>query len=194
MIAGINGILELVGSDYAIINVNGIGFHVYVPTSTLGTLGNIGKPVKLYTHLHFREDSITLYGFAVPEELQLFQTLLVVAGVGPKLALAVLSAITVEQAVMAIVSGSINILTVVPGMGKKTASRIILELKDKIAAGFVAPPAAQLSQENADMLAALISLGYSVSEATRAITSLPPSSDLNLEDKIKLALGYFAQK
>ena len=194
MIASLRGTLESLGSDWAIINVNGIDFQVYIPTSTLSTLGNIGKQVKLYTHLHFREDSITLYGFASPEELQLFQTLLGVAGVGPKLALTALSAISVEQAVMAIATGSIDLLTLVPGMGKKTASRIVLELKDKIGAGLVTAPAAQLAQENSDVLSALTSLGYSASEATRAVATLSPSSDLSLEEKIKLALQYFGGK
>ena len=194
MIASLHGTLESLGSDWAIINVNGIGLQVYMPTSTMSTLGAIGKEVHLHTHLVLREDSITLYGFASAEELELFQILIGVSGLGPKLALAMLSAMSVEQVSIAIATGSVDLLTVIPGIGKKMAERLILELKDKIGAGLIATPAAQLVQENAEVLAALTSLGYSVTEASRAVASLPPSSDLNLEEKVKLALQYFGGK
>ncbi len=194
MIASLHGTLESLGSNWAIINVNGVGFQVYMPTSTLSTVGTIGKEVHLHTHLVLREDNATLYGFASTEELELFQTLLGVSGVGPKLALAVLSAMSVEQVSMAIATGSVDLLRIVPGIGKKTAERLILELKDKIRAGLIATPAAQLAQENTDVLAALTSLGYSISEATRAVATLPLSSDLSLEEKVKLALQYFGSK
>ena len=194
MIAGLNGKLESLGSEWAIINVGGISFQVYMSTSTLSSLGTIGKEVKLHTHLHLREDNATLYGFASAEELGLFQTLIGVSGLGPKLALSMLSAMNVEQLTMAIATGSADLLTVIPGIGKKMANRLILELKEKIGAGWVTTPAAELAQENADVLAALTSLGYSVSEASRAVATLPPSSDLSLEEKIKLALQYFTAK
>jgi len=193
MIASLHGTLELLGSDWAIINVNGIGFRVYMPTSTLSTLGTTGKEVHLHTHLIIRDDGVILYGFSLIEELELFQTLIGVSGLGPRLALSMLSTMSVEQATMAIATGSINLLTAVPGIGKKMAERIILELKDKIGAGLIAAPATQLVQENADVLAALISLGYSVSEASRAIATLP-SSDISLEEKIRLALQYLGGK
>ncbi len=194
MIAGLRGKLESLGSDWAIIDVGGVSFQVYMPTSTLSTLGTIGEEVKLHTHLHLREDNAALYGFASADELGLFQTLISVSGLGPKLALAMLSAMSVEQLTMAIATGSSDMLTVVPGVGKKVANRLILELKEKIGAGWITTPAAQLAQENTDVLAALTSLGYSVSEATRAVATLPPSSDLSLEEKIKLALQYFGGK
>ncbi len=193
MIASLHGRLESLGSDWAVINVGGIGFQVYMPTSTLSTLSTIGEEVKLYTHLHLREDNATLYGFASADELGLFQTLITVSGLGPKLALAMLSAMNVEKLTMAIASGSTDLLIVVPGIGKKVANRLILELKDKIGAGWITTPAA-LAQENTDVLAALTSLGYSVSEANRAVATLPPSSDLSLEEKLKQALGYFGGK
>lgn len=194
MIASLHGRLESLGSDWAIIDVGGIGFQVYMPTSTLSTLGATGEEVQLYTHLHLREDNATLYGFASADELRLFQTLLGVSGLGPRLALAMLSAMSVEKLTMAIVTGSVDLLTVVPGIGKKVANRIILELKEKIGAGWVTTPGVQLAEENTDVLAALTALGYSVSEASRAVASLPPSPDLSLEEKIKLALQYFASK
>jgi len=191
MIASLYGRLDSLSTDSAVINVGGIGFQVYMPTSTLSTLGTVGKEVKLHTHFHLREDNATLYGFATSDELGLFQTLIGVSGLGPKLALAMLSAMSVEQLAMAIATGSTDMLTTVPGVGKKMASRIVLELKEKIGAGLIATPAAQLAQENTDVLAALTALGYSVVEATHAVATLPPDQNLSLEEKIKLALQYF---
>lgn len=194
MIASLHGRLESLGSDSAIINVGGIGFQVYMPTSTLSTLGTIGEEVQLYTHFHLREDNATLYGFASADELRLFQTLIAVSGLGPKLALGMLSVMSVDKLTMAIATGSVDLLTIVPGIGKKVANRLVLELKEKIGAGWVTTPGVQLAEENTDVLAALTSLGYSVSEASRAVASLPPSSELSLEEKIKLALQYFTTK
>ncbi len=194
MIASLHGTLESLGSNWAIINVNGIGFQVYMPTSTLSTLGTMGKEVHLHTHLHLREDSVALYGFASAEELELFQILLGVSGIGPRLALAMLSAMSVEQVSMAIATGSVDLLKTIPGIGKKMAERLVLELKDKIGAGLLAIPAAQLAQENTDVIAALTSLGYSVAEASRAVATLPSSSDLSLEERVKLALQYFTAR
>ena len=194
MIASLHGTLESLGSDWAIININGVGLQVYMPTSTLSTLGATGKEAHLHTHLVLREDSITLYGFAATEEVELFQILIGVSGLGPRLALAVLSTMSVEQASLAIATGSVDLLTVIPGIGKKMAERLIVELKDKIGVGLIAAPSAQLAPENNNVLAALTSLGYSISEATRAVATLPLSSDLDLEEKVKLALQYFSGK
>ena len=193
MIASLKGTIQALGTDWAIVNVNGIGFQVYMPTSTLSTLGATGEEVELHTHLHLREDNATLYGFASAEELGLFQTLIGVSGLGPKLALSMLSAMSVEKLTMAIASGSADLLSEIPGIGKKMAERLIVELKGKIAAGWIGAPA-ELAEENADVLAALTSLGYSVREATRAVAALPPDQKLALEEKIKLALGYFTSK
>jgi len=165
-----------------------------MPTSTLSTLGAIGKEVRLNTYLHLREDNVALYGFASAEELGLFQNLLSVSGIGPKLALAALSAMNIEKLTMAIVTGSVDLLTEIPGIGKKTANRLILELKDKLGAGWITTPGVQLAEENAEVLAALTSLGYSVTEAARAVASLPPASELSLEERVKLALQYFTTK
>ena len=194
MIASLHGTLESLGGDGAVINVNGIGFRVYMPTSTLSSLGKIGGEVSLHTYLHLREDSATLFGFAAADELRLFQTLLGVSGLGPKLALAMLSAMSLEQLTMAIATGSTDLLTMVPGVGKKVANRLILELKDKIGAGWITTPGIQLAEENTDVLAALTSLGYSASEASRAVASLPSDTELSLEEKIKLALQFSGGK
>jgi len=194
MIASLQGKIESLGGDWAIINVGGIGFQVYMPTSTLSTLGNTGEEVNLHTHFHLREDNATLYGFASAEELGLFRTLLSVSGLGPKLALAMLSAMNVEKLTMAIATSSVDLLTEISGVGKKLASRLILELKEKMGAGWVGAPMAEIAQENTEVVAALTYLGYSVSEASRAVATLPPSSDLSLEEKIKLALQYLGGK
>jgi Holliday junction DNA helicase RuvA len=194
MIARLQGKLEAIAADSVIVNVGGVGFQVFLPTSTLSTIGNVGKEVELYTHLHVREDILALYGFGSADELRLFQILTSVSGIGPKLGLSMLSAMNTEQLTMAIATGNADLLTAVPGIGKKIASRIILELKDKIGAGWITTAATEITQENTDVLGALISLGYSAAEASRAIASLPKSGNLSLEEKIKLALQYFGGK
>ena len=195
MIASLKGKLESLGTGFAIIDVGGVGFQVFMPTSTQSQLGSSGEEVKLHTHLHLREDNATLFGFASSEEQGLFQSLINVSGLGPKLALAMLSAMNVEQLTTAIASGNTDLLNQIPGIGKKMANRLVVELKDKLAVGWAATPVSQVAQENTDVLAALTSLGYSVSEATQAVTSLPTSAaELSLEEKIKLALGYFGGK
>ena len=194
MISSLNGKVESLGSEWAIINVGGIGFQVFMPTSTLSTMGTAGKEVRLYTHFHLREDNATLYGFGSADELAVFQSLIGVTGLGPKMALAMLSAMSVEQLVTAIATGSADLLTVIPGIGKKVASRIVLELKEKIGAGWITTPTTQFAQENMDVLSALTALGYSAAEAAKAVTTLPAATDLSLEEKIKLALAYFGGK
>jgi len=190
MIASLQGVVASLGGDWAIVDVGGIGFRVYMPTSVLSTLGKVGEEVKLYTHLHLKDDDVSLYGFGSADELQLFETLIGVSGLGPRLALAMLSTLNVDQLAMAIATGSTDVLTAVPGIGRKMADRLVLELRDKIGAGLIATPAAQAAQENSDVLAALTSLGYSVAEASRAVATLPAGSDLALEERIKLALQY----
>ena len=193
MIASLSGRIESLGSDAAVINVGGVGFQVYMPTSALTTLGREGDTVKVYTHTHVREDAITLYGFPTAEELWLFETLLGVTGLGPKLALAMLSSLTPDQIRMAIATGSTEMLDMIPGVGKKVASRIILELKEKIGAGLTVSAAPE-TKENADVLAALTALGYSPAEAVKAVANLPADAKLKLEEKVKLCLQFLGSK
>lgn len=194
MIASLEGKLEALGGDWITVNVSGIGFQVFTPTSTLSQLGAIGGEVKLYTHLHLREDNVSLFGFASTQELNMFKALLNVSGLGPRLALAMLSAMDAEQLVVAIASGNADLLTGIPGIGKKMANRLVLELKDKLGAGLIASPMAELAQDNADVLAALTALGYSAAESTRALATLPRDQSLSLEEKVRLALAYFGGK
>jgi Holliday junction DNA helicase RuvA len=192
MIATLEGILEYRGNDSIIIDVSGIGFRVYVPSSTLSQLGAVKGKVSLYTHLHVREDNISLYGFASSEELALFKNLISVSGIGAKLGLAILSALTPEQIVMAITSGDIDLLSQAPGVGKKMAGRLVVELRGKLEKEWkeVALP---LAPENTDVIAALTGLGYSLAEATKAISKLPDSEKLSLEEKIRMALQQMAR-
>ena len=194
MISSLHGKIESLGSDQAIINVGGIGFQLYMPTTALTTLGSPGDEVNVFTHLHVREDNVALYGFTSAEELWLFETLIGVSGLGPRLALAMLSSLSPEQITTAIATSSIEVLEMIPGIGKKVANRIILELKDKIGAGWIATPATGIAQENTDVLAALTSLGYSAAEATKAVANLPTDSTLDLEGKIKIALQYLGSR
>jgi Holliday junction DNA helicase RuvA len=193
MIASLQGIIDAIGTDSMIVNVKGVGFKVSVPTSVLSDLGLIGREVKLYTHLHVREDEMSLYGFGSIDELRLFETLITVSGLGPKTALGMLSAMNADQLAMAIASGSVEILTTIPGIGKKTADRLILELKDKVGGVMVSTPAGRAAQENAEVVTALVSLGYSVTEATHAVSTLPTGQKISLEEKITLALQYLGK-
>jgi len=191
VISSLAGTLEAISADFVVVNVGGVGFKVFLPTSDISEVGNPGGKVKLFTHLHVREDNISLFGSTSQEEIGLFEVLIGVSGIGPKLALAMLSTMAPEKLAAAIATSNSTVLTQVPGIGKKTAERIILELKDKVSAGMLAISAPELAPENAEVLAALVSLGYSTTEAAQAVSSLPRNSKLELEEKIRLALGYF---
>jgi Holliday junction DNA helicase RuvA len=194
MIASLEGKVESVGGEGAVINVGGVGFKVFMPTSDIAAMGKPGQQVKVYTHLHVREDNLSLYGFNSVEGLWIFETLIGVTGLGPKLSLALLSALSPEQITTAIATSSVEMLDMVPGVGKKVAHRIILELKEKIGAGWIITPATQIAQENTDVLAALTALGYSAGEAVKAVAALPDDAKLKLEEKVKLALQYLGNK
>ena len=192
MIATLEGTLQYQGTDSAIVEVGGIGFQVYIPSLTLNKLGAIGDKVSLHTHLHLREDNVSLYGFASGEELALFKNLISVSGVGPKVALALLSALDPQQLAVAITSGNIEFISQVPGIGKKMASRLVVELKGKLEREWK-DLALPLAPEDTDAVAALTSLGYPLSEATQAVSALAYSGELSLEEKVKLALQQLAK-
>lgn len=193
MIATVRGELRARGSDSVIVEVGGVGFYLEVPLSTLEDLGDVGESVRLYTRLLVRDDALALYGFSSPEELDLFDLLLGVSGIGPKLALALLSTISAESARLAIAREDIDSLVRVPGIGRKTASRLVLELKGKIDISRLAlAGTTAVSPEQSELLDVLTSLGYSTAEARAAVASLPPEAmDLSLEERIRLALQYF---
>jgi Holliday junction DNA helicase RuvA len=194
MIYAVNGLLEQINNDSVVIKAGYISFMLYVPGSTIKNLGTAGKNVTLFTHLYFREDVIALYGFYSEGELKLFQKLIGISGIGPKVALGLLSAFEPEQLVSAIISDNVDLIYQAPGVGKKTAARIILELKPKLEKEDIGIFTATLSEANADLISALTGLGYSIREASQVVSSIPDSKDLSLEERIKIALQNLAAR
>ncbi|HUX86776.1 MAG TPA: Holliday junction branch migration protein RuvA [Chloroflexota bacterium] len=192
MITAVRGILEMVGPDWAVVGVGGLSLRVFAPTTTLSTLPAIGQRVHLHTYFQVREDALALYGFQSPDDLALFEQLIGVSGVGPRLALAMLSSAPSEILRVAIASEKAENLTKIPGIGRKLAGRLILELRGKIvspeqAAGAVEPT------PDADVTQALVGLGYSPADALAAVRSLGTTPPTDLEDRIRQALRFFAR-
>ncbi|HHU77445.1 MAG: Holliday junction branch migration protein RuvA [Caldicoprobacterales bacterium] len=191
MYAYISGILEELDSQRVVIDVNGIGYSVFVPGSILQRLPSIGGRIKLFTYMHLREDCQDLYGFLEKEEKQFFEKLITVSGVGPKAALGMLSAFSVQQLAIAIVTGDRKTLCNAPGIGRKTADRIILELQDKIDKNSIGIPKSTSSpihkwtDERMEALEALQALGYSSADAEQALSGLEEKDTSTL---IRLAL------
>ena len=188
MISSLRGKVELLGADWVVVGVGGIGYKVFMSTATLSQIQNASE-VKLFTHLQVREDALTLYGFTTYEELGIFETMLDVSGIGAKLALGLLSAFRAGDLATIIATGNVDMLCTVPGVGKKTAARIVLELKDKISKSWAATPLGTAGAVDGEVLAVLTSLGYTGAEAARAVVNLPKDAGLSLEDKIKMALA-----
>lgn len=193
MIGQLHGRLLEKSPTRVLLDVNGVGYEIMIPLSTYEQLGSAGEITTLLTHLHVREDALQLYGFGTTNEKQLFQMLLAVNGVGPKLAQGILSGCSVERFCTHVKQNAVSALTRIPGVGKKTAERLVMELRDRIArfdskgdeSGAPAGPAA-LSEE---ALLALISLGYPRPEAEKAIRqALAEHGELALEELIKQAL------
>ncbi len=190
MIASLEGTIASVHRDHAVILVGGLGFKVYAPATTLDRLV-AGEGAFLHTVLIVREELFALYGFLTTAEREVFETLLKVNGVGPRLALAILGTITVDHLRGAVFSEKADILMRVPGIGKKTAQKIVLELKDKLTADVADAPAFAFSDINGDVMDALVALGYSVVEAQTAIQALPADAPETVEDRVRLALQFF---
>lgn len=191
MIERITGQVVAFGQHDVVIMVGSVGLRVQVPPTVRDILDGVGQTVMLYTHLQVREDGLTLYGFATPEERALFETLLNVSGVGPRIALAVIGTLTVEHVHNAVAREDPDILTRVPGVGKKLAQKLIFELKDKLVIEPL-PGVSALSELDTDVLAALTALGYSVVEAQAALQSIPRDAPADIEERVRLALQYFA--
>jgi Holliday junction DNA helicase RuvA len=189
MIAVIQGPLLLNARDHLIVMASGVGYKVFCPPNAGGSPG---ETVTLHTSLIVREDSMTLYGFATPPERDLFELLLTITGVGPKVALAILSTLSADSLRNAVVADRPEILTRVPGIGKKTAQKILFELKDKLTGGLDAAPAAAYTDINSDVIDSLVALGYSIIEAQTAVQALPADAPNDVEERLRLALQYFA--
>lgn len=195
MIHFVRGKLEETGTDYVVLDNHGIGYLIYTPVSVLDELPEIGDTVRMYTYMYVREDQMTLYGFLTRDDLQIFKMLIGVSGIGPKGALGVLSTISPNQFRIAVMSGDSKAISKAPGIGPKTAQKLIIELKDKMkledvfeeeekASGSVSLD--QNAQKEAMM--ALVSLGYSETEAFKALKKIDAAPDMNSEDLLKLAL------
>ncbi len=176
MFAYISGELAEIQNQRVVIDVHGLGYSIAVPNSILSRLPAQGAQVKLYTYLQIREDGQELYGFLDREEKALFEKLLTVTGIGPKVAIGMLSALTPNQLALAILTGDIKVLSSAPGIGKKTAQRLVLELKDKMDPGSAflqgAMPAAFVIGDRAEAMEALMGLGYAASDAERALAGI----------------------
>ncbi len=198
MYAYIKGILEQKTNDFVVIDVGGIGYRIFMPSKSIENLGDLGEKVKVYTHYHVREDSISLYGFNSNEELRMFELLISVSGIGAKSAIAMLSEISPSSFALAVISDDISKLVKVPGIGKKTAARIVLELKDKLKTEEAIEQTEELvcaiddSSKECEALAALQVLGYTRKEIEKILQKIDVKN-LELEEIIKQALKYLGR-
>ena len=201
MYAYIKGTLEIKASDHVVVEANGVGYRIFMSGNTIQKLGDLNSNVKVFSHYHVREDNISLYGFYNLEELRMFELLISVSGVGAKSAIAILSNITPSAFALAVISNDVKALTKLPGIGAKSAQRIILELKDKLkteetiaAEGDFEIQTVLAKDDNMhEAISALQVLGYPVKDATKAVSSID-CTGLSVEDIIKKALIYFTKQ
>ena len=191
MIGRLQGTLAAKTPPQVLIDCHGVGYEVDVPMSTFYHLPGLGEPVTLLTHFVVREDAQLLYGFATAPERDAFRQLIKVTGVGPRMALGVLSGLGVQELAQAITAQETGRLVKVPGIGKKTAERLLLELKGKLGADLGSAHAHASTAQQADILQALLALGYSDKDAAAALKALP--ADVGVSDGIKLALRALAK-
>lgn len=191
MIAGLKGRIEAKLADAVLIDVGGVVYRVNTTGTTLADVGDPGDAVRLHTHLFVREDQMTLYGFAGTDELRLFETLIGVSGVGPRLACAILTRMRPEALSAAIASEDASLLATVPGVGRKTAARLILELRGKLVP--LGGPAAVPSPLDAEVIEALRALGYTLAEAHGAIARSGEPGDRPVEERVVAALRTLAE-
>ena len=189
MIASISGKVIQLTKETVIIDINGLGIEVFVPKPLLGET-EAGDLLYLYTYMLVREDNISLYGFASLEEKQLFLQFLAVGGIGPKLSLAILSSLSIDNIRSAILSEKPDYFSRVPGIGKKTAQKIIIQMQGKLPEG-EGLGVRSITDVDDSVVDALISLGYSVVEAQTALQTIPKDTPDDVESKLRIALQYF---
>ena len=193
MIVGVHGILETTGPDWVNVRVGGVTLQVSVPANAVSSLGALGSQVTLHTHLRIRDDQAVLYGFTDAASLGLFSMLTGVSGVGPRLALALLSSLDPARLQTAILTGDVAALSSAQGVGNRTASRIILDLKGKVeAADF--PETGPTADVDGQVIAALTALGYSSAEARAAAGTPAVAAETEVDDRIRVALQQFATR
>lgn len=192
MISSLRGTISYLEEDWAVVEIGGVGLQVFVPAPTR-LAWKVGDSVFLHTYLVVREDSLTLYGFDTIEARDLYIVLLGVNGVGPRLALAILSTLEPETIRRAVFQEQIEVFRRVPGVGKKTAQKIQLHLQDKLPATSELDRVGAMSDSDGEVLDALTSLGYSVVEAQAALQSVPKDAPDDVETRLRLALQYFSK-
>ena len=193
MISGVRGTLEAVGADWVNVGVHGVTFRVSVPSSAIPTLGAVGAAVHLHTHLVVRDDTLELHGFPSDDALRLFTLLIGVSGIGPRLAHSMLSAMPAETLAAAIAAGDTKALAQAPGLGQRTAARVVIELKDKLDMGFTAGAPGVPTTGAADAVTeALQALGYSAIEARQVAAG--GDATLPVEEQVRQALQRIAQR
>ena len=203
MYSYIKGELTEQHTDYVVVEAGGIGYQIYTPMSEYSQIPYIGTQVKVYTYLYIREDAMVLYGFWNEDDLQMFKLLITVSGIGPKGGLAILSVMSSDDIRFAILAGDSKAISKAPGIGAKTAQRVILDLKDKMnleeafekklekGNDSTKPSPSDASAKN-DAVMALTALGYSGSESLRAVSAVEITPDMDVEDILKLALKHIS--
>lgn len=192
MIAALQGRVLAKTADSVIVDVNGVGYEAFT-TRAAHDQAHLDETIFLLTRLIVREDALTLFAFASEAERDMFDALLKVSGVGPKLAVQILSFMSIDNLRAAVASEHAESLTRVPGIGQKTAKKILIELKDKLPVGLDAVPGADFSNINSDVMDALIALGFSVIEAQRAIQALPLNAPEDVQERIRLCLQFLSR-
>ena len=193
MIVFVEGIIEYIDVDKIVVNNNGVGYNVFMPASQIDTL-NVDETVRVFTYLNVREDAMQLFGFLTRDDLEVFKLLITVNGIGPKGGLAVLSTITTDDLRVAVISEDAKAISKAPGIGAKTAQKVIIELKDKLNLEDVLEPKLdanfQVNDNNSmsEAVMALVALGYSQADAYRAVKSIDNIEELDVENVIKMAL------
>jgi Holliday junction DNA helicase RuvA len=193
VIGFVEGIIEYIDVDKVVVNNNGVGYNVFMPASQIDTL-NVDETVRVFTYLNVREDAMQLFGFLTRDDLEVFKLLITVNGIGPKGGLAVLSTITTDDLRVAVISEDAKAISKAPGIGAKTAQKVIIELKDKLNLEDVLEPKLdanfQVNDNNSmsEAVMALVALGYSQADAYRAVKSIDNIEELDVENVIKMAL------
>lgn len=192
MIASLSGTVQRVEPGSIVILVGGVGLRVFAPRSVLEDAGGLGRHMTLHTHLLVREDELSLYGFKTEDDLQLFELLLSVNGVGPRVALSILSTLSPELLQSAVTREDAAVLQRVPGIGKKTAERIMFQLRDKFDVATLGRSTPLISDVDADVIDILTGLGFSIVEAQSALQNIPQDAG-PVDERVQLALQYLDQ-
>ncbi len=201
MYAYIKGELAEINTDHIVIEAGGIGYQVFISLQTFDYLPSVGENLKIYTYLYLREDAMILYGFLTKDDLELFKLLISVSGIGPKGGLAILSTLEADDLRFAILSGDAKAISKAPGVGGKTAQRVILELKDKLSLEDAFEAKTEHVQKNVavaggsvknDAVMALTALGYSSTESLKAVSAVEITEDMDVEEVLKAALKHLS--